>query len=192
MGVVTAVGTAVVTVQIGGDTAITTDLPYLASYANPQVGDVVQILTDRGTALVLGPTATGVQHAFAQLSSGFTSITTTQVDLLQTGSLISNGLQTFRVIYSFDSWSSTVANDRLGLRIRRSLNGGAFADVARMLPRVTVASNSEGGGTLMVIDPATTAGTYVYKATAVREAGTGSINLNGAPGQPMTLTAETF
>lgn len=193
-GVVTGVNVGppgTVTVNIGGDTATTTDLPFIDGY-DPVIADVVQILTDAGSALVLGRTAYGVSRVWSQNTSSTGGFTTAQVDLVVAGAIQSSGIYNFKIEFSFDSWSSTVVNDRLGLRIRRSVNGGAFTDVARMLPRVTVASNSEGGGTLMVVDQASTPGSYVYKATAVREAGTGTLVVNAAVGQPMTLTIETI
>lgn len=186
-----------VTLTLGGDEDVThvVDAAYLDSYA-PAVGDVVQVLSNQGAPLVLGRAATGAQSTstFAQRNTSVTTITTTQVPLLTTSALALDGGTDMEILFGFDSWLSTAVDDRMGLRIQGSLNAGAYSDLARQVPRYigATASQSEGGGTLYTVHAAPAAGSWTWRVTAVREAGTGTLQVNAATGQLMTLSVKRF
>lgn len=187
-----------VTVTLGGDedTTHVVDAPYLDSYT-PVVGDVVVILANQGGHLVLGSTSVGAQTAYTQATANVGSITTTQVVLLTASPVVASGGETWRAMFGWDTASSTVANARLELRIQRAVDTGgglgAYVDISRMAPRITVAVSNEGGGTLLGLDPAVTAGAYTYRVTAVRSASdTGTLTVAASATMPMTLTVDRF
>lgn len=184
-----------VTIGIGGDITSTVDAPYLDSYT-PAVGDVVQVLTNQGAPLVLGTAALGPARIGGRNDSDVGSITGTEVTLVTLGSALQvDGLSDVVLRWSWDSVSSTVSGDRIGMRVKASLNGGAYTQVGRILVRVeaAAAAMAGGSGTLYLSTPA--AGAWTYRLVAIRESGTGTFTVNGTGGSgmnPIVLTAERW
>lgn len=196
LGTVTALNAGpppTVSIYLSGDSASTVDALYLDPY-DPAVGHTVRVLSEAGAHFVLGRATPGPLATYVQRTTTVTSITTTQVALLTTGTLEMDGWTDMEVLFSYDSWLSTVVEDRMALRIQGSFNGGTYSDLARAVPRYSsgTASQSEGGGTLSTVHPTPAAGSWTWRVTAVRDLGSGTLQVNAAAGQVMTLAVKRF
>jgi hypothetical protein len=110
-GVVTAIATGSVTVNLSGGTDSISGVKYLESYT-PKVGDVVSIVVNNSDLFILGKLATVLYPAFLAYSTSSTHTTNTGTILdfnatrLNRGSAFNTGTYQFTApiagIYSFN------------------------------------------------------------------------------------------
>lgn len=194
VGTVTTVnanGTLDITMSSG---VIVPGVPRLSS-ASVSVGNVVQVISQRGSLMVIGTVAGGgsgggmTSNRLATTTrlgdsgaiSGETVIDSVAADLV-------NG-KTYRVTWDL-GWTSSVAADTAFMRIRENNISGSILTLQRFDARVGNGAGARWAARVEVEYTAVATGSKTFAATLARASGSGNLNVVGGASLPNYLYVE--